>query len=298
MLDLNEIYLFVEVVRAGSFAGAARQLSMPSTTVSRHVQQLEDALKNRLILRTTRKLTLTAVGQAFYEQCAQNIEQLVLASQEAADTHPEPAGPVRVALTADFFEAFPISWITDFLAAYPGITLEFVIDNADLDLTSSGVDVAFRPESQLDENSTRRVLGSSRRRLVAAPKYLESRGTPRCLDELVQHACLLYSRHSGPVTWHLDGPDGRVQVEIRGRFLAGSGNLVRQAAVEGLGIALLAELLVNQDIEAGRLTAVLDEYRSDESKFCAVFPSHRHIRRVAKMFVEHIQNKLMAIRNE
>jgi DNA-binding transcriptional LysR family regulator len=298
MLDLNEIYFFVEVVRAGSFAGAARRLGVPSTTVSRHVQQLEDALKNRLILRTTRKLTLTAVGQVFYEQCAQNIEQLMLARQEAADTHPQPVGPVRVALTPDFFEAFPISWITDFLGAYPGITLELVIDNPDLDLTSSGVDVAFRPESQLDEDSTRRVLGTSRRRLVAASKYIECHGIPKCPDELAQHACLLFSQHSGPVTWHLYGPDGHVQVEIRGRFLASTANLVRQAAIEGLGIALLAELLVNQEIEAGRLTAVLDEYRSDESKFCAVFPSHRHIRRVARVFVEHIRNKLMTIQNE
>lgn len=298
MLDLNEIYFFVEVVRAGSFAEAARRLGMPANTISRHVQQLEGELKSRLILRTTRKLTLTAVGQAFYEQCAQNIEGLVLAGQQAADTHPEPVGPLRVSVAPDFFEVFPISWVTDFLARYPGINLEFVVDNAYLDLILSGVDLALRPEHLLDENAPRRVLASVRRRLFAAPKYLESRGTPTCLDELHQHDCLLFSRNSGPITWHLNGPDGCAEVQVHGRFLASTSNPVRQAAIEGLGIAMLAELHVKPDIEAGRLVGVLDQYRSDETRFCAVFPSHRHIRRIATIFVEDVQGKLAAMQEK
>lgn len=298
MLDLNEIYFFVEVVRAGSFAEAARRLGMPANTISRRVQQLEGELKSRLILRTTRKLTLTAVGQAFYEQCAQNIEGLVLAGQQAADTHPEPVGPLRVSLASDFFEVFPISWVTDFLALYPGINLEFVVDNAYLDLISSGVDLAFRPEFLLDENATRRVLASVRWRLVAAPKYLESRGTPTCLDELSQHDCLLFSRNSGPITWHLNGPGGRAEVQVHGRFLASTSNPVRQAAIEGLGIAMLAELHVKPDIEAGRLVGVLDQYRSDETRFCAVFPNHRHIRRIATIFVDYVQGKVAAMQDK
>ena len=158
MLDLNQIRFFVEVVRAGSFAEAARRLGMPANTVSRQVQQLEDDLKNRLILRTTRKLTLTAIGQAFYEQCTEHIEGLMLAGQQAADTQAEPAGPLRVALNDGFFEVFPISSITDFLVSYPGINLELVPDNAYLDLMASGVDLAFRPETVLDDDTTRSVL--------------------------------------------------------------------------------------------------------------------------------------------
>jgi DNA-binding transcriptional LysR family regulator len=296
MLDLNEIYFFVEVVRAGSFAEAARRLGMPATTVSRYVQQLEGELKSRLILRTTRKLTLTAIGQTFYEQCAQNIDGLVLAGQQAADTQPEPVGPLRVALPAEFFEVFPISSITDFLAGHPGINLELVVDNAYLDLISSGVDVALRPESLLNEDSTRRVLVASRSRLVAAPKYLESRGTPAGLGELTQHDCLLISRKdAGPVTWYLEGPDGRAEVPVHGRLLASSSTPVRQAAIEGLGVALIPEPRVNEDIEAGSLVAVLDQYRSEEIRFCAVFPDHRHIRRAATIFVDFVRDRLMAM---
>jgi DNA-binding transcriptional LysR family regulator len=142
------------------------------------------------------------------------------------------------------------------------------------------------------------VLASARWRLVAAPKYLKSSGTPTCLDELSQHDCLLFSRNSGPVTWHLNGPGGRAEVQVHGRFLASTSNPVRQAAIEGLGIALLAELHVKPDIEAGRLVGLLDQYRSDETRFCAVFPSHRHIRRIATIFVEYVQGKLAAMQDK
>jgi DNA-binding transcriptional LysR family regulator len=292
MLDLNEIYFFVEVVQAGSFAEAARRLGMPANTISRYIQQLESDLKSRLILRTTRKLTLTAVGQTFYEQCARNVRELVQAGQQAADTHPEPVGPLRVALNNDFFDIVPDSWVTEFLSSYPGVTLEFVVDNAYLDLTASGVDLALRRESMLDENATRRVLRAARRRLVASPEYIGARGMPTSLDELSQHDCLLISRDFGPSTWYLNGPDGRIGVHVQGRLQSSTSRPVRQAAVAGLGIAFLFDLIAKRDIEAGRLVPVLDQYRSDATNFCAVFPNHRHIRRVATIFVDAVQDKL------
>jgi DNA-binding transcriptional LysR family regulator len=295
MLDLNEIHLFVEVVRAGSFAEAARRVGMPANTVSRHVQQLENALKSRLILRTTRKLTLTAIGQTFYEQCAANIEALVLAGQQVADAHLEPVGPLRVALSADFFDIFPMSGITAFLRRYPGVNLEFVVDNAYLDLIASGVDVALRPESLLDDNTPRCVLGCRRRRFVAAPQYLEAFGTPANPEELGQHDCLMVSRNAGHTTWYLNGPERRLEIQVRSRFLASTFSPVRQAALDGLGIAFLGELFVQKDIDEGRLVPVLDQYRSDPINFCAVFPNRQHIRRVATIFVDELQSKLAEI---
>jgi DNA-binding transcriptional LysR family regulator len=298
MLDLNEIYFFVEVVKAGSFAEAARRLGMPANTISRYIQQLESELKSRLILRTTRKLTLTAIGQTFYEQCAKNVQELVQAGQQAADTHPEPLGPLRVALHADFFDVLPTSWVTEFLASYPGVTLEFVVDNGYLDLVASGADLALRRESMLDENSTRRVLRTARRRLVASPGYIDAHGTPTSIDELGQHDCLRISRTFGPGTWHLNGSDGRFEVQVQGRLQASTSRPVRQAAVAGLGIAFLFDLIAKRDIEAGRLVPVLDQYRSDATDFCAVFPNHRHIRRVATIFVDAVQNKLVEMSAE
>lgn len=295
MVDLNEIYFFVEVVRAGSFAEAARRLEIPANTIGRHIRQLETRLNNRLLVRTTRKLTLTAIGQIFHDQCVRNIEGLVRASQEATDTQPAPFGPLRVALPAGFFEVVPISCITEFLARYPRISLELVVDHPRVDLADSGIDFAFRPDTLLKENSIRRILFGSRCRLVAAPDYLERHGVPAALAELGRHECLLIATNSSPVTWRLNGPDGCVEVEVNGRLLASSTTLVRQAAIEGLGLALLPELRVRQDIEAGQLVSVLDQYRSDELNFCAVFPDHRHIRQITTIFVDHLRAHLIAI---
>jgi DNA-binding transcriptional LysR family regulator len=151
----------------------------------------------------------------------------------------------------------------------------------------------LRRESLLDQNATRRVLRRSRRRLVASPKYLETCGTPARLDELGLHDCLLVSRNSGPDTWCLNGPEGRTEVRVRSRFLASSYTPVRQAAVEGLGIAFLYDLYAKRDIEGGTLVPVLDQYRSDPADYCAVFPGHRHIRRVATIFAEAVQKQLV-----
>lgn len=296
MIDLNEIYLFVEVIRAGSFAEAARRLGMPANTISRHIQALESKMKSPLILRTTRKLTLTAVGQAFYDQCAQNVADIVQASQEVSDIHATPGGSLRVALPGDFFHVFPVAWITEFLSAYPSVNLEFLTDDARADLVTHAVDVAFRPVFALEDNTVRRVISSAQRRLVAAPVYLAAHGIPRAPDELSRHDCLLLSRTPGLEVWHLSGPQGNARVEVSGRFLSSSIELIRKTAIEGLGIALLPEVCMQADIDAGRLVPVLDDYRATNAQFCAVFPSHRYIRRVTTLFVDYIQDKIRSAR--
>ncbi|WP_369050442.1 LysR family transcriptional regulator [Burkholderia gladioli] len=296
MIDLNEIYLFVEVIRAGSFAEAARRLGMPANTISRHIQALESKMKSPLILRTTRKLTLTAVGQAFYDQCAQNVADIVQASQEVSDIHATPGGSLRVALPGDFFHVFPVAWITEFLSAYPSVNLEFLTDDARADLVTHAVDVAFRPVFALEDNTVRRVISSAQRRLVAAPAYLATHGIPRTPDELSRHDCLLLSRTPGLEVWHLSGPQGNARVEVSGRFLSSSIELIRKTAIEGLGIALLPEVCMQADIDAGRLVPVLDDYRATNAQFCAVFPSHRYIRRVTTLFVDYIQDKIRSTR--
>lgn len=295
MLDLNQLYLFVEVVRAGSFAEASRRLGMPANTISRNIQQLETELKNRLILRTTRKLTLTTIGQNFYEQCAENVAALVMASQQATDTVSEPSGQLRVSVYGDFFSLFPISLLTDFLTTYPGINLEFVIDNAYVDLISSGVDVALRSEDLLDENATRRVLATMHWKFVATPQYLRSHGTPARLEDLAQHCCLPVSRDPGPVTWQANGPEGRAAIEVRGPLLASAIGAIKDATLHGLGISRLPDMMINEHVKSGHLVQVLDQYRTEGTNLCAVFPSHRHIRRAATVFVECVRSRLLAL---
>ena len=138
MLDLNEVAMFVQVVRCGSFAEAARRLGMPANTLSRRIQGLEARLGTRLMQRSTRKLTLTSAGQAFHERCAGAVDGLVDAGQELMTGSQTPSGLLRVAAPADFFEFFPIEWIAEFLAAHPLVRLDFVLSDAKADLIADG----------------------------------------------------------------------------------------------------------------------------------------------------------------
>ncbi|WP_122741130.1 LysR family transcriptional regulator, partial [Pseudomonas viridiflava] len=144
MLDLNDVALFVQVVRNGSFAQAARQLGVPSNTVSRRVQQLEEQLGARLLQRSTRKLVVTQTGQDFFERCKEAVDGLIDAGDRIVSSGEIPSGKVRVAAMADFFDFFSMQWVADFLARYPKVQLEFVLADTRSDLIAERLDIAFR----------------------------------------------------------------------------------------------------------------------------------------------------------
>jgi DNA-binding transcriptional LysR family regulator len=291
MLDLNQVLLFVEIVRAGSFAEAARRLGMPANTVSRHIRQLEAELDSRLLHRSTRKLTLTAAGQAFFDRCAPSIAELSQAGQELDDENRLPGGLVRVAAPAGFFDLFPVEWVAEFLATHPRARMEFVLDDAKADLVGESIDVAFRAGSLMVDSSVGRKLLETRFTLVASPSYLAARGMPEELDSLTEHDCLPLSNRSGPVTWRLDGRDGLVEVRVSGRFRANTARAVLQAAVAGMGIALLPAPLTGADLDAGRLVNVLPHYRQKGASLYAVFLSRRQVPRAVSAFVEFTAQK-------
>jgi DNA-binding transcriptional LysR family regulator len=294
MLDLNQVFLFVEIVRAGSFAEASRRLGVPANTVSRHIRQLEAELDTRLMHRSTRKLTLTAAGQAFFERCAPSVSELSQAGQEFADGNDQPGGLVRVAAPAGFFDLFPVEWIADFLAAHPRVRMEFVLDDAKTDMVGQSIDVALRAGRLVDGNTVGRKLADTHFGLVASPAYLARRGTPAGPRDIDGHDCIPLSQRSGPVDWRLEAGDGPVDIQVTGRFRANTARAVLQAAVAGLGIALLPEPLVAADVEAGRLIRVLPAYRQESASLYAVFLSRRQIPRAVSAFVEFATQQLLS----
>jgi DNA-binding transcriptional LysR family regulator len=179
MLDLNDIAMFVQVVRSGSFAEAARRLGLPPNTVSRRVQQLEDQLGTRLMQRSTRKLTLTSAGHAFHERCAGAVDGLIDAGQELMTGNQAPSGLVRVAAPADFFDFFPMEWVADFLAEHPLVRLDFMLSDVKADLIAEQIDVAFRGGPLHDSGYVgRQLLGARSDGMLASPAYLAARATP------------------------------------------------------------------------------------------------------------------------
>jgi DNA-binding transcriptional LysR family regulator len=291
-LDLNQVFLFVEVVRAASFAAAARRLGMPANSVSRHIQQLEADVGSRLIHRSTRKLTLTAAGRTFFERCAAPVSELAQAGQASMDDHKLPGGLVRVAAPADFFDLFQIEWVAEFLAAHPRVRMEFVLDDAKTDLVGESIDLALRAAHLVDRNHVGHKLLSTYFGLVASPSYLAARGVPTSLESLHEHDCLPQSNRTGPVAWHLQGPGGASEIQVSSRFLANTARAVLRAAVAGLGIALLPHPVTAADVQAGRLSRVLPECLREGADLYAVCVSRRQIPRAVSAFIEFAAGKL------
>ncbi len=297
MLDLNDIAMFVQVVRSGSFAEAARRLGLPPNTVSRRVQQLEARLGTRLMQRSTRKLTLTSAGQAFHERCAGAVDGLIDAGQELVTGGQAPSGLVRVAAPADFFDFFPMAWVADFLASFPLVRLDFVLSDAKADLIAEQIDVAFRGGPLRDSGYVgRQLLGARSDGMLASPAYIAARGTPGTLQDVANHACVTSAYPSGRAIWRLTGPDGvEEEVQVAGRFTGNTALALRKAAVAGLGIALLPPNMARLDVQAGLLVPVLPQYQRTSGGMIVLYPSRRHLPTAVSAFIEMVVEKLSAV---
>ncbi|MDC8015860.1 LysR family transcriptional regulator [Tahibacter soli] len=277
MIDLNGVAVFVHTVRAGSFAGAARRLGLPSNTVSRRVQQLESELGTRLLQRSTRKLSLTTAGREFFDRSAAGVEEIELARRDLAESSHEPRGTLRVAAPADFLEHFSPDFIAEFLAPYPRLSLEFKLDDDPVDLVGEGYDLAFRAGAMPDSSLVARKLADAQKVLVASPAYLAARGTPVRVADLAAHDCINMPTGGTRTTWRLDGPHGTEEVRVAGRFAANAARALAAGARAGLGIALVPTMLVERDLETGRLVHVMPEYRRTVGGVYAVYPSRRQL---------------------
>jgi DNA-binding transcriptional LysR family regulator len=297
MVDLNDIALFVQVVRSGSFAEAARRLGVPSNTVSRRVQALEAQLDTRLLQRSTRKLTLTEAGAAFQERCASAVDGLLDAGQEFMTGHQEPAGLVRVAAPADFFDFFRMEWVAAFLAAHPRVRLDFVLSDAKADLIAERIDVAFRGGTLADSGYVgRRVVRDGNDALVASPAYIAARGAPATLQDVAGHDAVSFAHPSGHATWRLSGGDGvEEEVRVAARFSGNTAQALHKATVAGLGIALLPRTMTIFDLQAGRLVPVLPHYRRKGSGLNVLYPSRRHLPLAVSAFIDLVVEKLAAL---
>lgn len=297
MLDLNDVAIFVQVVRFGSFAEASRRLGVPRNTLSRRLQQLEAQLGTRLMQRSTRQLTLTSAGQVFLERCSGAVEGLMDAGEELLAVNQEPGGLVRVAAPADFFDFFSMEWLNEFLVAHPKVRVEFVLSDGRADLIAERIDVAFRGGILEDSGLfARKVLDAGADGLVASPAYITRRGAPTTLQDLPNHDCLVFGHPSGKATWRVLGPDAEsAEVQVSGRFSGNTAQALRKAALAGLGIALLPSTLTRQDLRAGRLVPVLPQYHRQGHGVHMVYPSKHYLPPAVAAFIDLVIQKMGAL---
>ncbi len=294
MLDLNDVAVFVQVVRCGSFAEAARRLGIPPNTLSRRVQELEAHLGTRLMQRSTRKLSLTSAGQDFHDRCAEAVEGLIDAGQSLLSRNDAPSGLVRVAAPADFFDFVPMDWLAEFMAEHPLVRVDFVLSDSSADLIADRIDVAIRG-GVLEDSSliARRVLEAGLDGLVASPGYITARGMPASLQDLADHDCLVFAHPSGRATWSLVARDGTdTEVQVAGRLSGNTVQVLRKAALTGMGIALLPSTMTRRELRDGLLVPVLPQFRREGHGVHMVYASRRHLPSAVSAFIELVAGKL------
>jgi DNA-binding transcriptional LysR family regulator len=293
-LDLNAALVLVRVAQAGSFRGAAKQLGMPKTSVSRKVAELEAYLGAQLLQRTTRKLALTDAGAAFVEQAEDAIGRLESAEHAVSALQREPRGRLRVTATVNIGQTLLAPLFAEFLAAHPAVELALHFTDRQVDLVAERFDVAFRTGPLADSSLVAQRVFSSAVRLYASPTYLAARGTPKKPAELLQHDALLFGKSgSAPrATWPFGG-GGRVrEVKVTGRLVADDWVVLREAAARGLGIARLPTIHVGAAVRSGALVSVLDDYAVTASPMHLVYVGGRHVPRRTRAFIDFIVPRL------
>jgi DNA-binding transcriptional LysR family regulator len=287
--DLNEIVVFARVVQSGSFTAAARDLQMPKSTVSRKVTDLEERLGVRLLQRTTRKLGLTDEGRTYYDFSARIIGEVDEAENAVGRLRGVPRGLLRVTTPLNF--AFMGTILAEFVKKHPEVTLDVVAADRRVGLVEEGFDVAIRAGSLADSTLIARPLATVRRLVVASPGYLKKHGRAREPADLARHDCLVFGAGESPTTWRLEKGSTSVDVVVKPRIVINDFDALLDAALAGVGVAMLPVFQCLAAVRERRLDHVLKEWCSPTAAIHVVYPTTRLLSPKVKAFVEHLQEK-------
>src|SRR6185436_11361740 len=270
---LKSLSTFIQVVENGGFSAAARRLNMSPTMASEHVQALESDLGARLLQRTTRKISLTEVGQAYYENAARILAELEEADRAAGALQSTPRGRLRLHVGTHIVR-FVTPILADYMTRYPDLQVDLTMGERMVDLIEEGFDLAIRATVPADSSLVIRQLSAWRHVPCAAPRYLDAHGRPAHPSDLAQHNCLRYAFYPYGDEWRFSGPDGQpVTARVKGTLRTNSAEALRIAAIEGIGIFLAPSFLVTEDLDAGRLVPLLDGYKPVAFAINAIYPT-------------------------
>jgi DNA-binding transcriptional LysR family regulator len=289
MQDLNDMVTFARVVDAKSFSEAARRMGASKSRVSKAIAKLERSLGARLLNRSTRGLSMTELGAAFYEHCSRIIDEADQARQLVNQLHTEPRGVLKVTTSVAFGTLHVAPALPDFLALYPDVSVDMTITDRIVDVVEEGYDVAIRIVREPGLNFVARELAPMRRVVCATPEYFKRHGVPTTPQDLRQHNCLHYTHFSAQGEWRFSGPDGDIAVPVSGTLRINDDEALSQAVLGGLGIALLPTFIIGGDVQAGRLQAVLSDYVPLERRIYAVFLQSIHLPAKVRAFIDFLR---------
>ncbi|MCB2099550.1 MAG: LysR family transcriptional regulator [Rhodobacterales bacterium] len=288
MDTLNGMAVFAKVVETGSFSGAARDLGQSKSAVSKQVARLEDRLKARLLNRTTRRLSLTEVGQAFYDRAQRILAEVTEAEEAVSTLQARPRGTLRVNVPMSFGIQHVGPHMAAFMARYPDLNVDLTLNDRRVDLVDEGYDLAVRIGVMADSSLIARRLAPLRGVVCAAPAYWERHPPPSRPQDLADHDCLIYTYNPSGTEMTFHGPDGPVAVRLNGRLRANNGDVLRSVAVAGGGVCVAPSFIVGDDLRAGRLVHALPEYGWRDGGVYAVYPHNRHLSPKVRAFVDFL----------
>lgn len=291
MIDPVAAIAFAKVAEAKSFTVAAQELGVSKGSISKLINKLEISLKTKLLYRTTRRLSLTETGQAFLTRASQFAEIIAEAEQAVAHLEAEPRGLLRVSAPVSFGHRHLASVVAAYLARNPGVSIDLSLADRFVDLVEEGYDLAIRIGVLRDSSLTARTIGPFRPVLCASPTYLAASGMPRRPGDLAEHNCLIYTLTTTPPDrWIFEGPEGREQVKVRGTLRASNGDVLRSAAVAGLGILASPDFIVADALRERALVPILADYRLSDggAGIYVVYPPNRRLSPKVRTFVDFL----------
>jgi DNA-binding transcriptional LysR family regulator len=294
MTDLNETLMFVTVVERGSFTAAARALGVPKTTLSRKVQALEERIGARLLKRTTRRLGLTESGQLYYEHCARLPRLLEEAETAVSHLSSAPRGWLRLTAPYTLGTQIIVPLMPEFMLRYPDVRIDMTLSNDVVDLVASDLDLALRVGPLVDSTLVARLLGRFSTHVYASPEYLMRYGEPLRPADVAFHRALAQSqqRHHGRITWVLSDGTSTHEQAITPVFVINEPSALRNAAVAGLGLALLPDRLAAPNEQDGTLQRVLSLWAGPVAELNAVFARDRVMPPKVRSFIDFLVERL------
>lgn len=287
MKAVSDRLVFVSIVDEGSLTRAAERLGLSLAVCSRRLAMLEKRLGVRLLNRTTRSQHLTDEGAVYYEHCLRIQEDIDAVEASLAGMRDHVQGTLRVSTSSSFGRKHVSPFIAEFVDRYPGIRLQLMMTDTVVDLVTEGIDVAIRIGAAVDSSFIARRLATNRRVLCASREYLARAGTPQTLEELSRHQCLiLSSQGASNDVWEFDTAEGRRRIPVSGPVTSNSGEVVRDAAVGGLGIAIKSIWDITEQLRSGELLTVLDSFALSQTNIYALYHDRQFISPKVRAWIE------------
>jgi DNA-binding transcriptional LysR family regulator len=288
MDKLEAMNVLTKVVATGSFAEAARKLGVTRSAISKAITQLEQELGARLLDRTTRRVTPTEAGLAYYERCLGILAQIAETEAQISRLHDEPKGVLKVNAPMSFGTLYLGSAIADFMDRYRELKVELTLTDRMIDPLEEGVDVTVRIGALVDSSLIARRIAAARVVTVASPEYIARHGTPKVPADLASHKCLHYGHSTTVPRWHLTENGLPLSVPVAACLSSNNGDTLRDAALKGIGVACLPTFMVGSDIAAGRLVVVLADYPPQDRTIHALYAPNRFLAAKSRVFIDFL----------